>query len=284
MVSNEVSNIIDIIVPCLNHLENTLECLEALKEHTKIDTYRVTVVDDGSDDDTPNVLKDNIFDFPKYKYIRHDTNSGFSTAVNAGIKSALEDNYLYIAIFNNDLVVKNNWLFPIAEALCMSPHIGMVSGTIFRKNIDVLGALENVKDMIDTEINLWEKGGPWVFKSGVFEKIGLFDTDFDPSWYEDDDLLLRMALAKIIFARAENAVSLHYDGVTRKGELKKRYGESFYNDNFNKFCRKWGMDDSARFILVYDAVFRENKVAYVQLKGDRGRATIADIKYGKDLN
>jgi GT2 family glycosyltransferase len=217
--------------------------------------------------------------------LRNDSPSGFSKVVNQGIKYAQENEFSFVSIFNNDLIMKNNWVQPVFEAILQHPSIGMVGGTFYNSQIEVDGVVENCNNLFNTEFNLWEKGGPWTFRTEVFDNIGLFDEGYTPSWFEDDDILVRMALGNYIFGRVENAVGLHYDGVTRLDEVEKEYGKEFYTNSYNRFCEKWGIEQGDRPFIVYDKVFTEKRIAYIPIAP--GKPIIIEdenIKYGKDFS
>ena len=258
---------VSVVVPCLNHLEYTKETLDALEDNTPTDKYdlELVIVDDGSDDETPDYfsVESSRGRFENFLYLRNENNLGFAPAVNRGI---LESNHHadYISIFNNDVLVGPDWLTPLCEVLDWKEEIGMVNCTIHHTKNDFLAAGENI-DPIDTRVHIWEKNGPWVFKKEVFDDIGIFDEQFTPAYYEDDDIMVRMCLTGWVFGRVENSISYHYLGITRNGELLKRNGEGYYNDNFLRFCKKWGLRDDSRFAIVYDQTFQEKKIKYVQI-------------------
>lgn len=279
-----MDNVLAIVVPCLNHVDITKECLQAIKDWTQLDEYTVVLVNDGSTDNTHEVLCNNVYDFPRYAYIRHDSPSGFPVAANAGIKYALDDGYEFICVFNNDCILKNNWIAPMFETLLQHHTIGMVTGTTYNYPIDVDGALDNTNNLFNTEFNLWEKNGPWLFRRTVFDKIGLLDEGYTPAWYEDDDLLVRMALNGFIFGRVENAISLHYDGVTRNDEIVGLWGNQFYKNSHNRFCEKWGIDPSNKPWIIYDVLFTQHKIAYIPIVPFQPLVMDeANFKYGTDF-
>jgi GT2 family glycosyltransferase len=255
---------VSIIVPCLNHLPLTIECLQSIKNHTPEDkyAYEVIVVDDGSDDETEYYMEDrNDIVFENFIYIRHKTNLGFSSSVNDGIKAATGQ---YVAIFNNDIIVTKGWLDPLVEVMEWNNEVGMVTGTLFTNKSDLRAAMDN-RNELDTRFNLWEKQGPWLFRKSVFEDIGVLDEQFNPAYYEDDDILVRMCLSKWIFGRVDNSISFHYLGATRKGELLRREGEGYYEANYLKFCVKWGLDTDSRFSIIYDKTYEANEIKYIKI-------------------
>lgn len=71
------------------------------------DGGEVLVVDDGSTDGTTRYMQGN---FPAVKLISLEVNSGFAAAVNRGVGEALYD---ILVLLNNDVEVKEDFLFPL---------------------------------------------------------------------------------------------------------------------------------------------------------------------------
>jgi glycosyltransferase involved in cell wall biosynthesis len=79
---------ISVIIPCFNNGKYLRECLDSVLSQTFQD-FEVIVVDDGSADDSPSIIKSY---GSRVKYIRQN-NKGPSSARNAGIKIA-QGNYI----------------------------------------------------------------------------------------------------------------------------------------------------------------------------------------------
>ena len=79
---------ISVIIPCFNSGKYLRECLDSVLSQTSQD-FEVIVVDDGSTDDTPSIIKSY---GSRVRLIRQD-NKGPSSARNAGIKIA-QGNYI----------------------------------------------------------------------------------------------------------------------------------------------------------------------------------------------
>lgn len=235
---------LSIIIPCLNHFEVTKRCIANVIAYTPGE-FELIIVDDGSDDDT-KMLAGELFDERiKYKYIRHDTNLGFSKSVNDGILSASGG---LIAIFNNDMIVSPQWIHPLMRVLDADSNYGMVTSTLIEPDTCtsddfiryILGMPKSYK-LEDTKVATWEKGGPWLFRAEVFSKVGLFDENYLHTTYEDWDFLIRMALEKYKHGRVTNSFVYHYASLTQNGELKKRAGGNEYQEiNKAYFLNKWG--------------------------------------------
>ena len=110
--------IVSIIILTFNNASYTHQCLQSLLEHT--DTpYEVLIVDNGSTDTTPLLLKqvDNIIE------ITHLKNLGFIIGCNEGAKKAKGK---YLLFLNNDTVVTKNWLSLLVKTLETYTNCGAV--------------------------------------------------------------------------------------------------------------------------------------------------------------
>ncbi|MCK9461610.1 MAG: glycosyltransferase [Proteobacteria bacterium] len=235
--------VLSIVVPCLNHIEITKGFLSSIFLNTE-NNFEVIVIDDGSDDETQNIE----FMFPEIDLvIRNRENKGFAYAVNQGIKMSRGG---FIAIFNNDMIVKEGWDVKLINAI---GDYGMISGTLKEPPISV-EEFEKMEEPERDEICDWEKGMPWVFKKEVFEKIGIFDERFEICQYEDIDLLVRMAIGGYKFASLRNCFIYHYSSLTQKTDLKERIPFDYARRNAERFVEKWGVSypDGVNYPLFYE--------------------------------
>jgi dolichol-phosphate mannosyltransferase len=82
---------VSVVIPALNEAGNIGRLVTETYEHVPADVLgEVIVVDDGSDDATPDEIKGLIAsgDYPGLRYLRHATRSGQSTAMRTGILAA----------------------------------------------------------------------------------------------------------------------------------------------------------------------------------------------------
>jgi GT2 family glycosyltransferase len=75
-----------IVIPVFNRINFTRECLISLRGQTYTD-YKTLVVDDGSTDDTEEIIKR---EFPEVKVLKGDGNLWWTGATNMGIEYALK--------------------------------------------------------------------------------------------------------------------------------------------------------------------------------------------------
>lgn len=84
-----------VVIPNYNGIRYIQECLESLYGGTVTD-LEVIVVDNGSDDGSMELVRDR---FPQVRLIANQANTGFSHAVNQGIRASSTP---YVILLNND--------------------------------------------------------------------------------------------------------------------------------------------------------------------------------------
>lgn len=213
-----------------NGIDDTLECLDSLLQQTYAD-FKLVVIDNGSTDNSKELLdqyQKNHSD--KIEAIYNQTNLGFAGGVNVGIKYALDNNFEYIALFNNDATADNNWLKSLVDKI-KNDNIGICTGLLLHgdgKTIDSTGDWyttwglpfprnrNNKTDQAPAGSLVFSaSGGASLYKSSVLRDIGLFDEDFF-AYYEDTDISFRAQLADYKIAYNPNAIAYHKQGATSK--------------------------------------------------------------------
>lgn len=112
-----------------NGLDDTIECLESLKK-LNYPNYEVVVVDNGSEGNDTDVLKDKFGDY--IHLIRNDKNYGASGGYNTGMKYVLENSDAeYLLILDNDAVVAPEILDEMIKVFNTDKSIGVVSAMIY---------------------------------------------------------------------------------------------------------------------------------------------------------
>ena len=88
---------ISVIIPCYNAADTIVRTLESVKEQTFKD-YEVVLIDDGSLDNTKNIVTNYIKEKDNYVFLKQE-NKGVSTARNYGLNNAKGK---YIAFLDAD--------------------------------------------------------------------------------------------------------------------------------------------------------------------------------------
>ncbi|MBQ8800474.1 MAG: glycosyltransferase family 2 protein [Lachnospiraceae bacterium] len=103
-----------VVIPNYNGIKYLEDCLTFL-HRSKETVFETIVVDNGSTDGSAELLKSR---FPWVKLIALKENTGFSHAVNVGIK---ESKTPYVLLLNNDTVVEHDFVACLEKAMDENP-------------------------------------------------------------------------------------------------------------------------------------------------------------------
>jgi hypothetical protein len=112
---------VSIIIINYNTFEVTCECIRSVVEKTREVTYEIIVVDNASQDVSPDGF---LTVFPSIHLIKSKVNLGFSGGNNLGIRQAKGN---CILLLNSDTVLKNNAVKISCDKLTSTPTVGVVS-------------------------------------------------------------------------------------------------------------------------------------------------------------
>lgn len=150
----------------------------------------ITVVDDGSKDQSVSLLKEK---FPSVKVLINNENSGFSTSVNKGVEASTGD---LIILLNNDVIPQNNLLeyvlpyFDNSGIFAVSfnePNWSYAIGKFEKGYIEHYPGEKTNKP----HISFWASGGSAIFSKGKWDQLKGFDNAYAPFYWEDIDLSYR---------------------------------------------------------------------------------------------
>ena len=148
-----------IIIPNYNGLSFMEPCFEALEKQTTKD-FKILVVDNGSTDGSVEWLKEK-----QIPSIFLPENTGFSGAVNVGIKAA---DTPYVILLNNDTEAEPEYVGELLKAIEASPKIFSVSP----KMIQLYH-----KELMDDGGDMYSIMG-WAYQRGVGQEIERYDRPF----------------------------------------------------------------------------------------------------------
>jgi GT2 family glycosyltransferase len=121
-----MTDAVTIVIPAHGLARRTADCLTRLRCQTPGSYFRVTVVDDASPDDTPELIPPlgrELFG-PAFRFVRLAQNAGFATACNAGAAGSHSE---YLLFLNNDTLVEKGWLPPLLAAFREERRLGACS-------------------------------------------------------------------------------------------------------------------------------------------------------------
>ena len=204
--------------------------LPSVCAHTNANTADVIVVDNGSDDNSVEVLKQ---EFPQVKTLLFPQNYGFA----AGYNKALEMlDYKYAVLLNSDVETTPHWLEPLLEfaegnldvAACQPKikslrkreefeYAGAAGGFIDRYGYPfcrgrIFNTLETDRGQYDDICDIfWASGAALFVRSEIYKKVG----GLDPSFFahmEEIDLCWRLKNGGYTLKVVPSSVVYHLGG------------------------------------------------------------------------
>lgn len=207
---------LSVIVVNWNTRELLHACLASVKRHTAGVEYELIVVDNGSADGSPAMIRE---EFPEAALIENKDNRGFAAANNQGIRAAKGRAVL---LLNSDTELTDNSLLKLYRFLFSRDEIGGVGGRLVYPGgapqwsygfepslgrmlwITVSGLLgiswgrkpgAIVPEGVDRPIQVeYVVGADLMVKKSVLDQIGLLDESFF-AYFEETDLCRRVRAA-----------------------------------------------------------------------------------------
>lgn len=185
-----------VVIPNYNGIKYLENCLASLYQGSVIP--RVIVADNASEDGSLLLVKEK---FPKVRIIEFNENTGFSRAVNAGIRAAETK---YVLLLNNDTVVDKEMVKHLEDALEENPEAFSAAAKMISLHepdrLDGAGdlycalgwAFSRGKDRPAEAYARPERifsacGGAALYRRKVFDRIGYFDENHF-AYLEDMDI------------------------------------------------------------------------------------------------
>lgn len=237
-----------IVVPVYNKVHYTAACLNSLVEHAAATPFEIIVVDDCSDDETPDYLDE----CRGVRVIRNAANSGFIASCNAGAGVARGR---WLVFLNNDTTVTGGWLEALIETFSDFPDAGIVGARLVYPD----GRLQEAGGIVFNDASGWNygrgdrpdrpeycfaseadyvSGACLAIERRVFADLGGFDSHYAPAYYEDTDLCFRVREhgLRVIYQAACTVV--HHEGIS-SGTDESSGAKRYQAINRQKFLERW---------------------------------------------
>ena len=214
-----------VIVPAFNAGSRIGNCLEALQSQAERCDAEILVVDDGSSDNTSDVVQ-------RYRGVRliHQVNSGPASARNRG---AFEARGEIIVFTDDDCVPAPGWLGAMLKPFT-NPDVVGAKGVYRTRQKELIARFVQIEyedryrlmaasdsiDFVDTYSA--------AFRRNRFLEVNGFDTEFPLACAEDAELSYRMSGRGWKLNFVPEAVVYHSHPQTLTGYLKKKYKFSFW--------------------------------------------------------
>lgn len=242
--------LVSVIVVTWNGSEVTRACLESLLADQSWPLLELIVVDNGSQDDTPEFLREFAERDPRIRLILNEDNRGFAAANNQGLEIA---GGKYLVLLNNDTVVTRGWVRQLVGHFRRDPGIGLL-GPI-TNNIGnearVQTAYTSIEEMpAEAQAITISRAGrcfeiPVVaffcvmVSREVYEEVGCLDEGFGMGFFEDDDYCRRVRDAGKRVVCAED-VFIHHELSASFSKIDQGERSRLFERNKRYYEEKWG--------------------------------------------
>lgn len=254
---DDVAPQVSIVILNLNKSALTIECLQHLWRHTTGHTYEIVVVDNGSTDTEFAYLADYA---GLFRLVRLKKNRYFGEGNNIGVEASKGK---YIVFLNNDAFVTESWLEPLIEILELVPGAGGVGPKFlypdgrlqeagaFLEESGVAIQRGKFYELTDWELNTativdYCSAACFATTRNILDRISGFDATFEPAYYEDADLCLKIASLGLFIYYCPDSEIVHIENATSGNTDVRKFLTNIVENNKRKFLARWGEYLTAR--------------------------------------
>ncbi len=270
---NENNPLVSVVIPTYNRAELLPRAIKSVLSQTFKD-FELIIVDDGSTDDTKEVVKKFQEKDKRIKYIWQKNSGGPASPLNNGIKNSLGE---YISFLEDD----DEWLpKKTEEQLSLfqkSKMIGLVGcNAMVTKNNKLLYIYKTPSDCKNylkelLESNIICSTGSVLIKKSVLEEVGLFDEKLSNA--QDLEMWIRVAEKGYFFTFSQNILfkyniyeqSISHSMSTTKAEKDLFYIFDKYEEHYKKKSKIYSNKlryDGTRYILMNES--RKGKKSFLK--------------------
>lgn len=227
-----------IIIINWNSYPHTRECLSSLRK-VSYPNFISIVVDNGSQDGSDLQLER---EFPEVTLLRNTDNQGFTGGNNRGIQHALDREFDYLMLLNNDTEVKPDFLDHLINVIDADPSIGAVQPKFYYLNnkdriwnaggsiikslgwVRTIGENQLAKEKYDHPNSTeWITGCCFMVRTSIVREIGGLNDRFF-LYYEDVEWSLRIRSLGYKLYYCPKSIIYHEAGASSKSENAGKEG------------------------------------------------------------
>lgn len=118
-----------------NTVNETINCINSIRQHCQRETYKIIVVDNFSLNNTGKILKETYMNDKDVDVLLMESNVGFARGNNAGIDVARNKyNCDYVCCLNNDTLILQDEFIDLAIEECRKDKCAVIGPSIILKN------------------------------------------------------------------------------------------------------------------------------------------------------
>ncbi len=241
---------VSVIVVTFGNLNFTRNCLDSLDRCSNWPDLEVIVVDNGSQDGTPEFLESWCRAGHSRRVILNPDNRGFAAACNQGLAAATGD---YLILLNNDTYVTLGWVRGLLTHLRADSGIGLVGpvtnniGNEARIDIDYADMEQMARR--SRRYTAAHTGRAMELPTlaffcvamtrATYEKVGPLDEAFEIGFFEDDDYCRRIKQVGLRCVCAED-VFVHHHLSASFDQMDSESRKVLFERNRLVYEKKWG--------------------------------------------
>lgn len=209
----------------------------------------IIVVDDGSEVDVLRQIKSVIEKIKsqkteeiQIKFLHNKHNLGFASTINEGVKNAIGE---VLVLLNTDVIPHEDFLEPLVFHFRDRRvfAVGCLDQSIENKKVVLRGRglygwkrglFIHRRGEIDKKDTDWVSGGSGAFRKDIWEKLGGFDSLYNPFYWEDIDISYRALKSgyKILFESKSVVEHRHEEGTIRTTFNNSQIKKIAYRNQF----------------------------------------------------
>ena len=260
--------LLSVVMPFVNNVQFTLDALKSLKTEHK---FKLLLLDNGSTDGSEQLIQSNFSELSKdWNIISADYvvgNKSVAESWNYGINESKDADYIFIV--NNDVLlhprtIDNLILFIEKTDYAMVTARNLNDGQFIKSFLPKIIVPDFDPEDLKPITN-WREEGPdfsgFLIRPSIVDKIGYFDENFWPAYFEDNDMATRIHKAGLHAKRVSTAPYYHYGSTTVNNNpaIKKLIQNGTFEKCKKYFIEKWGnMPSEVLDELGYDYPFNDS--------------------------
>jgi GT2 family glycosyltransferase len=236
---------VGVIIPVISlYNEYTKQCLEDLFSQSYVGEVFIHVVDNGSTDSTRRDCMKLVEVGKIGMYTSNGVNSGVASSWNFGVETAIEHGCDKFLILNNDIRLDSRVIERLVRRLNKS-DVGMATCMDICGNVsDPLLAKKYMStvDVSSVEESEHPNFSAFMLDIKTWNKIGRFDEEFFPAYFEDNSYHYRMSLAGLKAITFPPALFYHFGSRTQQTALNGNtpITNKMFEENRDRFFSMWG--------------------------------------------
>jgi GT2 family glycosyltransferase len=265
--------------------------------------FDIILVDNASEDGSGEKL---IGEFDKLIYLKSPNNSGFTGGNNLGIHYAVDNQYEYILMLNNDVYVDQYFIYHLKNYLDFHPDAAAVQpliynypertkiwngGGVFNRNLAKSYSNRRFDGNIDPREIDWISGCAFMVRASVFRETALLNEKYF-AYLEDVDLSLRIKDAGYKLVFIPQSVIYHIGGGSSNSSEKRKEGYQspdvhYYNTrNQIWIIRAWLNWYEKPIAIIYHALYSVSLAGYflIRMRWNKLKAVVKGFVHGFTIN